>query len=331
MPITVKELRDCTIVNYKISRHGGQKYERENEETTVDPLTGEEIKTWDTKKATKNPKEFKKAGSIQTKAKYAFSNLGAHSPMGVIVRRDKREEAERLADKWEKEISEFNATADYTDIDCWITIFDLEGRNVVQLEKVLDRMFTILGDLQSALESYDPDNIRNVLQKMSGYAEILPDAAADAFNLAIKTARQKANAISKFDKRAQAMSERIDAEVDGMDPEQVLAERERLMQQMEKKQDDFSREKLPEMRKRVFSLRQAVDGKKAALKKLEETKASINSSAISRARFAVMKKRPGAEEVTNEGAGKLQGAQDAVRFAKLGSRVGVEQEAANDA
>ena len=333
MPITVKELRDCTIVNYKISRHGGQKYERENEETTIDLDTGEEVKTWDTKKATKDPKEFKRAGSIQSKAKYAMARLGAHSPMGVILRRDKREEAERLADYWEREVNEFNATSRNTEIDCWITIFDLEGRNVAQLEKVLDRMFLVLGDLQTALDTHDPENIRNVLKKMSGYAEILPDAAADAFNNAVKNAKKKADALSKFEGRAKKMSERIDAEVEGMDPEQVLVERQVLVKQMVEAKDEFSEQQLPEMRKRVFSLRKAVDGKKAALKKLEETRNSINGSAVNMARFAVMKKRDVVEDV-EDGAAQLQGAQNGVRFAKLGQRRGdvvVEQEAVSDA
>ena len=331
MPITVKELRDCTIVNYKISRHGGQKYQRENEATAVNPDTGEEVKTWDTKKATKDPKEFKRAGSIQSKAKYALRHLGANSPMGVIVRRDRREEVESLADYWEREVNEFNATSNNTDIDCWITVFDLEGRNVAQLEKVLDRMFTVLGDLQTALDTHDPENIRNVLKKMSGYSEILPDAAADAFNNAVKTAKNKADALSKFEGRAKNMSERIDAEVEGMDPEQVLAERERLVKQMEEAKDEFSEQQLPEMKKRVFSLRKAVDGKKAALKKLEETRDGINNSAVNMARFAVMKKRPDSEQVSDDGAAQLQGAQNGVRFARLGRRAGVEQEAANDA
>jgi hypothetical protein len=330
MPISVKELKACTIVNYKISRSGGQKYERENEETSTDPVTGEEVKTWDTKKLTKDPKEFKEAASLQSKAKYALGSLGAHSPMGVILRRDKREEAEKLAEEWERKISEFNTRSTHTDIEAWITIWDLEGRNINQLEKVLDRMFSVLGELQEALDSFNPENINNVLQKMSGYSEILPDAAADAFDRAVKNARTKRKGIMKYEGRAQRMMERIEAEVEGMDPEQVLAERERLVKQMEDKQDEFSREQLPEMKKRVFSLRKAVNGRKDALVKLEETKASINDSAVSMARFAVMKRRPGMDE-SDDASGQLQGAQQGRRFARIAGRVPAEPQAANDA
>lgn len=330
MPITVKDLKDCTIVNYTISRHGGQRYARENESTYVDPYTGEETQTWDTRKTTKDPEEFKKASSLQTKAKYALSKLGAHSPMGVIVRRDRREEAERVATEWEQKIQEFNATARWTDIEAWITIWDLEGRNVNQLEKVLDRMFNVLAELQGALDTFDPDNIRNVLQKMNGYSEILPEAAAEAFDRAVQNAKQKAKDLSKYDKRAKKLSDRIDAEVEGLDPEQVLAERERLVKQMQEKRDEFSREQLPEMKKRTFALRKAIAGRKDALEKLEETRQSISRNAVERARFAVMKRRPGMTDEDAQNAARLQGAQNATRFARLGQRPGVEKLAAND-
>ena len=327
MPISTKELKACTILNHQISRSGGQSYERDNEKTIFNE-EGKEVKTWSTKKTTADKEEFDKGTSLQGAAKRALNGMGVHSPMGVIVNRERREEAELLAEEWDTKIAEYNTKADHTDIDCWITIFDLEGRNIAQLEKVIDRMFNLLGELSEALDSYNPENIRRILQKVAGYSTILPQAAAEAFEAAIENARKKANEISKYDKRATRLAAKIEEEVSGKDADDVLAEAQKDLDEALDAKDYMERRKAPELKKRVFALNQLMTDKEGALKKLEEARATIDKSSIDRARFAVMKKR-GSDDNTSldNGAAKLQGAQQRGRFARMNR----SNKAANDA
>lgn len=326
MPISTKELKACTILSHQISRSGGQSYERENEETLFNDK-GEEVKTWNTKKTTKDKEEFDKGTSLQGAAKRALNSLGVHSPMGVIVNREKRDEAEKLAEEWDAKIAEYNAESDHTDIDCWITIFDLEGRNIAQLEKVIDRMFNLLGDLSETLDSYNPENIRRILQKVAGYSEILPQAAAEAFEAAVENARKKANEISKYDKRAARLAAKIEEEVSGKDADDVLAEAQKDLKEALGAKDYMKRRTAGTLKKRIFALNKLMTDKEDALKKLEEAKATINKSSIDRARFAVMKKRGSDDKSSlDDGAAKLQGAQQRSRFARMN-----RSKAANDA
>lgn len=318
MPLTVKDLKPCTILSYDISRHGGQRYERDNEQVYIDPTTGEEIKTWDTKKATKDPKEFKEASGLQAKAKRELGKLGAHSPLGVVLRRDRREEAEKVALEWEEKIAEFNSRAKHTTIDSWVMVFDIEGRNVVQLEKVIDKMFDVLGDLKDALASADPANIREVLKRIAGFTDILPEAAADAFQQAVDNARKKANEISKYDKRSARIAAKIEEEVNGQNPEEVLAAKKRELEETLRAKDYMERRKAPELKKSVFVLNKLLEDQEQTVQKLEESRATINRSAVERARFAVMRQQPHMNDNDKDNSAALQGAQQASRFAAIG-------------
>jgi hypothetical protein len=305
MPISTKELKACTILNHQISRSGGQSYERKNEETTFDE-EGKEVKTWDTKKTTVDKEEFDKGLSIQGAAKRALNGMGVHSPMGVIVNREKREEAEKLAEEWDAKIAEYNE------------------------EKVIDRMFNLLGDLSEALDSYNPENIRRILKKVSGYSEILPQAAAEAFDAAVENARKKASEISKYDKRAAKLAAKIEEEVSGKEATDVVAEAQKDMEEALASKSYLERRKAPELEKRILKLNKLMEDKEDALEKLEEAKATINKSSIERARFAVMKKRGSDDTPLDNGAAKLQGAQQGARFARMNRNKG-KQAAANDA
>lgn len=171
------------------------------------------------------------------------------------------------------------------------------------------------------------------MQKVAGYSEILPQAAAEAFNAAVENARKKASEISKYDKRAAKLTAKIEEEVSGKDADGVLAEAKKDLEEALASKNYMERRKAGELKERIFALNTLMEDKENALKKLEEAKATINKSSIERARFAVMKKRGSSSDDDSSldgGAAKLQGAQQRSRFARM-NRDKKTQAAANDA
>ena len=135
-------------------------------------------------------------------------------------------------------------------------------------------------------------------------------------------ARKKANEISKYDKRAQRIATKIEEEVEGKDANDVLVNAQEELKTALKAKDYMERRRSIGLRKRVTTLTKLIEDKEDTVQKLEEAKATINKSSIERARFAVMKKRGNSDEsnALDNGAAKLQGAQQGARFARLTHR-----------
>jgi len=321
MALNISDLPPCTILTYDVSRRGGQSYSRANEILLKDQ-DGEEIKQWETIKTTLDKDEFEKASSLQTKIKYALSKLGAFSPLGVIVRSERRTEVEAVVAEWEKKVEEFNSTAVHSKLDCWAMIHDLSGSNAQQMEKIIDNLNGVLSDLGDSLETLDPKTIRDTLQRMAGMTEILPDTAADIVNGAIKKARKQASDLSRADKRMNKILTKIEEEVNGQDPEQILAKTQEELVRAE-----AEGKAVEEMKKRVFRLNKLLVDKEETVERLEKIKSSVSRSAVDQARFAVMRRRE-TSEVEADQSGVLQGAQQGGRFARLAGKQQEEVEVA---
>jgi len=326
MPLNINEIPACTILTYDVSRRGGQSYQRANERLIKDE-DGEEIREWETIKTTQDKEEFAKASSLQTKIKYALSKLGASSPLGVVVRNERRAEVEAVVADWERQVAEFNSTSVYTKIDIWAMIHPLTGSNAAQLGKIVDQLNDILGDLGNAIDTMDPKTIRETLQRMNGFTEILPETAADLVEGAIKKARKQANDISRTDKRMTKIMTRINEEVNGKDAEEELARRTAELEQARK-----DGKKILEMKKRTTRLRNLMRDKEETIQRMERIKGEVSRAPVDQARFAVMRRRGSDQDDQSDRSGAVQGAQQGRRFARLSrGKDGLSAAPVNDA
>ncbi len=312
MTLQPTDLKPCLLIAANVSRRGGQHYERENETVSLND-EGEEIRNWETKKTTKDTAEFAEASSIQSKAKRTISKLGAHTPIGIVVNLDKEALVEETLEQIEQEVNSYNAGSSHTKIDLMFGVFEVTGKNVRQLEKVVDSLRGVLDDLGGALNTLDPQNIREVLRRMSGYTEILPDNTARLVDNAIKNAKSKANEISKRSKRIQRLEAKINEEANGNVTTFVESQRVAAQQAAE----DGAWNQVKEVRKSLRKLNKLVVSKDSEIKKLEQVKEKTSQDVVKAARFAIMKPGDlvGADDTDHSGT--LQGAQQASRFANM--------------
>ena len=296
--ITVTDLRPCLLVAIDVSRSGGQSYTREDEQ--IEKLADGSLKaTWTTKKRLDNEAEFSTATKLQTACKYAASKLGRHTPVGIVSAVDRREEIQEFRDSWKRQIDEFNATAQFSRISFTLMVFEIKGENVQALETVLDDLRDGLKELEEAYKSFSPKSIREVVQKMNGFVEVLPERAGFLVDEAIKEAREKANKVSRGEKKLSKIEMKIAEEL-GPDAD-VTAELARLA-----KQPLSARLRI--QTQKIVTLAQEKD---KAVSELEAAKQRVNDTPIRLARFAVQRPSQNAEDRSAD----LMGVRAAARFA----------------
>ncbi len=297
-PITVQDLRPCLLVALDVSRTGGQSYTRED--IQEDRTNGTLKATWTTKKVLDDETEYQAATKLQSSCKYAASKLGRHTPVGIVASVDRKEEVALFRDEWKRQIDEFNADSKHTRIGFTLLVFEIKGDNIQALETVLDDLREGLAALEKAYRDLDPKSIREVVQRMQGFTEILPERVGFLVDEAVKEARQKARSINKAEKDLTKIETKI-AEVLG--PERDVEDELRKL----------SAERLTtSIRLRTLKLKKLADAKRTAIDQIEETKQRINDTPIRLARFALTRTpRP----TQNDQSADLLGAKTALRFA----------------
>jgi len=312
--ITIADLNDCLLVNPDISRRGGQSYTRKDEQQLPTVAVGKVKTKWTTEKTIENEVEFKKACQLQSKAKYAFGKLGRHTAGGIVVNRAKRAEVEELTAKWRRRFDEFNASATTVRIECVIWVMDITGDNVKNLQNLIDRLGEYLTDLERAVAGMKPADMRAVLKNMGGFVDLLPETVGMSLEKAIKSARTRANKISRSETRIKNLEAKLAEELGVENEDEVQAAINALMAQP----------LVDEIAKKAARITKLAEEKQTAVDALEDAKRDVDTSAVRLARFAVLGRqaaRGGAQDDDDgsDRSDELLGAQNAARFARMNS------------
>lgn len=271
----IRNLPPSALVAVDISRRGGCHYTHRNEivEATA---AGGLVKTYDGEVALDDPIEYKAASKIQGKVKRAFSGLGVHSAVGIICPADRLDAISKLDGELSAMVAEFNGAARFTRLDYTCLTFSVEGDNVKILGSMLDGLGDKLVELEKALKSLEPQNIRQVLASMTGYLEMLPTEAQEVLGNALKGAKKTADTISRGSLRLK----RLDAKLAELAPGQDAVEA------LERLQGESATR---EMTLRARAIQKVIDEKGEVVDKIEKVKTEIDSVPVSLARFVCMR------------------------------------------
>jgi hypothetical protein len=271
----IRNLPPSALVAVDISRRGGCHYTHRNEivEATA---AGGLVKTYDGEVALDDPIEYKAASKIQGKVKRAFSGLGVHSAVGIICPADRLDAISKLDGELSAMVAEFNGAARFTRLDYTCLTFSVEGDNVKILGSMLDGLGDKLVELEKALKSLEPQNIRQVLAGMTGYLEMLPTEAQEVLGNALKGAKRTADTISRGSLRLK----RLDAKLAELAPGQDALEA------LERLQGESATR---EMTLRARAIQKVIDEKGEVVDKIEKVKTEIDSVPVSLARFVCMR------------------------------------------
>jgi len=303
--LSVLQLRPCLLLAATVSRHGGQSYTRANEKRT-EREDGSVKTDWETTKILSDEIEFGEAMKLQNKCKRELTKLGRHMPVGVIAAADKRDEIQAFRDEWRAAFTEFNSTARFSKVEFSMMIFEIGGENVQALEEVLEQLREGLGDLEKVFASDSPTSMRDVVRRMAGFSELLPERVATTLELAVKAAQKRASEISRADIKTTRIQAKIAAEL-GPDAD-IQAELERLA----------TEPLTADIRKRTARLTELSQAKLVAADQLEEAKARINAAPIRLARLAVQPLRATPVEGSEEDrSAELLGANIAARLGNV--------------
>ncbi len=304
--LAVLDLVPCLLLAVNISRTGGESYQREDELHLEAQKDGEVRTQWTTRKVVDDEKELQEANSLQGKAKRAAAKLGRHTPVGIVVAASKRQDVEDYRDEWRAAFDEFNSTAEYSRVNFSCMVFAIRGDNVQELEQVLDELRRGLDDLEKAYTTADPGSMRDVIRRMAGFTDLLPERVATTMDLAVKSAQKRARSISKAEKRVQRVQTAIAKE---LGPDATAG-------QVQEELTRISGEVLTnDLRARTARLAKLSNEAVSATDQLEQIRTQMDASPIRLARFAVQRRSAAAVDVPEATAQDLTAARLASRVA----------------
>ncbi len=312
--ITTTDLRPCLLVNLDCSRRGGQHYTRANERV-IPTEDGSEKSEWETEKTIDNPDEFAEATSLQGKAKRAFAKLGRHTPGGIVVNRDKQDEVNALIEEWNASFDEFNTRATTTEVNFWVWVFDVTGENVSNLQVLIDQLADYLESLEQAVRGVEPAEIRDVLKRLGGFTDLLPETVGLSLTKAVASAKKRADNISGGTRRIKLLETKLAEELGVEDP----AEIEAAVQQV------LAAPLTEDIVKKARRIAKLTEAKQGAVDSLSQVKRDIDTSSVRLARFAILGNKDAAQSRTDDDEGSedlsdsLYGAQAAARFGRFSS------------
>lgn len=276
--LDIVDLKPCYLLGTEISRHGGEEYSRKNERR-VEREDGSVYSEWETEKTLKNEKEFKEATQLVGKCKREIHKLGRSlGNLGLIVPRERIDEVRAFRDEWRETFVEFNERAKHSRLRFRMVVVSTAGENAEVLRDLLEDLREGLADLEEAYKSADPKSMRDVVQRMSGFSDLLPERVAFSIDGAIKATRKRASDISRAEKYAQRVQTKINKEL-GPDGD-VKKELQALAQAP----------LTADVRERTRKLaRLSLDAKKAA-DKLEAARERVDETPIRLARFAAKRR-----------------------------------------
>lgn len=301
--LDIVDLKPCYLLGTEISRHGGEQYSRKNEHR-VEREDGSVYSEWETQKTLSNEDEFKEATQLVGKCKREIHKLGRSlGNLGLIVPRERIDDVRAFRDEWREKFAEFNGRAKHSKLRFRLVIVSTAGENAEVLKDLLEDLRDGLSDLEAAYKSADPKSMRDVVQRMSGFSDLLPERVALSIENAIKATRKRASDISRAEKLSQRVQAKINQEL-GPDGD------------VEKELQTLAQAPLTtDVRNQTRKLaRLAGDAQKAA-DKLERARERVDETPIRLARFAA--KRRERSEVDDQQAGDLNAARAAARVARV--------------
>lgn len=276
--LDIVDLKPCLLLGTEISRHGGESYSRANERR-VERDDGSVYSEWETKKTLANEKEFREAQQLIGKCKRELSKLGRHlGNLGLIVPRDRVDQVRAFRDEWREKFTDFNNRADHSTLRFRMVIVSTAGENAEILKDLIEDLREGLGELETAYKSADPKGMRDVIQRMSGFSDLLPERVAFTLDSAIKATRKRASDISRAEKYSERIQRKIAEEL-GPDGD-VQAELQKLAQAP----------LTADVRQQTRRLARLSSEAQKAADKLEKTRERIDETPIRLARFATQRK-----------------------------------------
>lgn len=240
MPVQVKDLKNCFLVAFKVSVHGGISYKHSNEDIRL--VQKREESEWLTNKVVNDKEEYNDAQSLRGIIKRSLDRLGRTGELGTIVPVESEEELDKLIAQNRERVQEFNAKAGFSNMRFSALKFHISGENEVALTDMLEDLRDTLEELRTVVQKADYTGIRGVVAKLQGFDAVLPPTAADYLQRAVADARVQAREAKKLlerrgedlgDVQAKMSTSTVDfARFAVMDPQDRLEVDNELVQKM---------------------------------------------------------------------------------------------------
>lgn len=195
MPVQVKDLKNCFLVAFKVSVHGGISYSHSKEKLEV--IGRREESSWQTDKILNDREEYNKAQSLRGIIKRSLARLGRDGDLGAIVPVENEKDLDALIEENRQKIRQFNEEARFSTMRFTALKFYIQGENEAALEDMLRDLRDLLDELKASVEGADYKGIRDVVTRLKGFEAVLPENAADYLQRAVADARKQANTARK--------------------------------------------------------------------------------------------------------------------------------------
>jgi len=213
-------LRDAFVVAARVRKSGGIFYQHDAHQTLVAGDNGDggdrEVTRWRTTREIPDKEELKMAQTLRARLLRKLTTLGVKTDAGFVVPKswilpeDEAEEGfcghgvprKRACGRCEAydwyanavvECDAFNSTATHNRLYPRMAFLMMEDSGTGEM--VAEDLRDLLGKLLGALDQCDPKEIRTVIRRMEGYAELVVPEVGGPLGRALEAARAQAGGI----------------------------------------------------------------------------------------------------------------------------------------
>lgn len=193
-PVVATSVKEGILVVFSVRLEGGVHYNRRD--LKHEQVDRKDKLTWETRRIITDKVEYREAERVRSAARYEVTKVCVNTgAFGLICPVDQELDLDIAVSKARAKIDEFNESSVYTKI----TMHLIKGRFVSSDEEAVAAVSYevkgLLGKLEAALRSADPDAIRAAAKAAREMAPLLDDNASEAVSAAVAEARLAARTI----------------------------------------------------------------------------------------------------------------------------------------
>jgi hypothetical protein len=193
--VFVSTIRPGFLVNIKTSIKGNVSYDKSEEKVVRDD--GIEVCTWETERTVIDPKEQKLATEVRSKARNLVVGVCAASEFGLICRKDRKGDLDKVFTEARKLCDEFNAKSKVTRVKFNALCGEIADNDVDAVRAINSEVRGLLAEMASGIKALDTDRVKDAANRAKKLGNILTGEAQERIEVAIKAVRETSRAMVK--------------------------------------------------------------------------------------------------------------------------------------
>ena len=181
-----------------ISVNGGVEYDTAVKGTHIDEQ-GREVTEWETIKRVLDPAERAEAVNLARTIKRAIRNDtgSVETKFGLVCPTSNGDSIDPAEADIRRRVAEFNSRSRYSKLSFTPMFVEIASDDERAIAAMTQNMLEAMADLEKAMKAMDVKRTKDIINKLVGMDQLLPEGRGQAIKDLVKTVRKQANRFAK--------------------------------------------------------------------------------------------------------------------------------------